>query len=261
MKKIYLSLLTLLSGMLLTGCMNEEFPVAEENAEGTFALSLVREDIQDIVISRAGEQVADGSYNVDDFKVNLTDKNGISIFQGKVYSELNAADRTLPVGTGYKIMVESCSQEEALTANDGWGQMRFTGETTFEIKNNETTPLEVNCTLQNAGLMVIFDESFTSKFPVYAATTQDTRALVFKGTTTGKVACYNVEEENNSISLKLTGSAGGWSDRIDIVKEVSIVKGKIMRLTVIYDDNSGDLDIDFGTDEDNSESNEDVTVQ
>ena len=261
MKKIYLSLLTLLSGMLLTGCMNEDFSAAEKNGKGTYALSLVREDVQDIVISRAGEQVADGSYNVNDFKVKLSDKNGISIFQGKVYSELSAADRTLPVGTGYKIMVESCSQEEALTANDGWGQMRFTGETTFEIKNNETTPLEVNCTLQNAGLMVVFDESFTSKFPIYAATTQDTRALVFKGTTTGKVACYNVEEENNSISLKLTGSAGGWSDRIDIVKEVSIVKGKIMRLTVIYDDNSGDLDIEFGTDNDMTDSDDDVTIQ
>lgn len=261
MKKIYLSLLTLLSGMLLTGCMNEDFSAAEKNGKGTYALSLVREDVQDIVISRAGEQVADGSYNVNDFKVKLSDKNGISIFQGKVYSELSAADRTLPVGTGYKIMVESCSQEEALTANDGWGQMRFTGETTFEIKNNETTPLEVNCTLQNAGLMVVFDDSFTSKFPVYAATTQDTRALVFKGTTTGKVACYNVEEENNSISLKLTGSAGGWSDRIDIVKEVSIVKGKIMRLTVIYDDNSGDLDIEFGTDNDMTDSDDDVTIQ
>lgn len=261
MKKIYLSLLTLLSGMLLTGCMNEDFSVAEKNGKGTYALSLVREDVQDIVISRAGEQVADGSYNVNDFKVKLSDKNGISIFQGKVYSELSAADRTLPVGTGYKIMVESCSLEEALTANDGWGQMRFTGETTFEIKNNETTPLEVNCTLQNAGLMVVFDDSFTSKFPVYAATTQDTRALVFKGTTTGKVACYNVEEENNSISLKLTGSAGGWSDRIDIVKEVSIVKGKIMRLTVIYDDNSGDLDIEFGTDNDMTDSDDDVTIQ
>ena len=261
MKKIYLSLLTLLSGMLLTGCMNEDFSVAEKNGKGTYALSLVREDVQDIVISRAGEQVADGSYNVNDFKVKLSDKNGISIFQDKVYSELSAADRTLPVGTGYKIMVESCSQEEALTANDGWGQMRFTGETTFEIKNNETTPLEVNCTLQNAGLMVVFDDSFTSKFPVYAATTQDTRALVFKGTTTGKVACYNVEEENNSISLKLTGSAGGWSDRIDIVKEVSIVKGKIMRLKVIYDDNSGDLDIEFGTDNDMTDSDDDVTIQ
>lgn len=261
MKKIYLSLLTLLSGMLLTGCMNEDFSVAEKNGKGTYALSLVREDVQNIVISRAGEQVADGSYNVNDFKVKLSDKNGISIFQGKVYSELSAADRTLPVGTGYEIMVESCSQEEALTANDGWGQMRFTGETTFEIKNNETTPLEVNCTLQNAGLMVVFDDSFTSKFPVYAATTQDTRALVFKGTTTGKVACYNVEEENNSISLKLTGSAGGWSDRIDIVKEVSIVKGKIMRLKVIYDDNSGDLDIEFGTDNDMTDSDDDVTIQ
>jgi hypothetical protein len=261
MKKIYLSLLTLLSGMLLTGCMNEDFSVAEKNGKGTYALSLVREDVQDIVISRAGEQVADGSYNVNDFKVKLSDKNGISIFQGKVYSELSAADRTLPVGTDYKIIVESCSQEEALTANDGWGQMRFTGETTFEIKNNETTPLEVNCTLQNAGLMVVFDESFTSKFPVYAATTQDTRALVFKGTTTGKVACYNVEEENNSISLKLTGSAGGWSDRINLVKEVSIVKGKIMRLAVIYDDNSGDLDIEFGTDNDMTDTNDDVTIQ
>ena len=57
-------------------------------------------------------------------------------------------------------------------------------------------------------------------------------------------------------------ASGGWEDRIDQTKTIGLTKGKITTLTVIYDDNSGRLDIEFetntGTDTDDSN---DVTVQ
>ena len=110
----------------------------------------------------------------------------------------------------------------------------------------------------NAGLLVVFDQTFVSKFPTYAATTQDARSLVFKAANAGSVAYYNASTEQIYVPLRLTGSAGGWSDRIDKVKEISLTKGKITRLTVKYDENSGDLDIEFGTDTDMGEGSDDV---
>ena len=75
------------------------------------------------------------------------------------------------------------------------------------------------------------------------------------------IAYYPLDTETGSVTLRLTGSAGGWDDRVDMTQNVSITKGKISRLTVSYDENSGDVDIEFETDTDMDESSNDVTVQ
>ena len=256
MKKICLSLIALVCTMLQTGCTCDAVP-SEPTAtgNGTFALSVNADDIQTEVTTR-------GAIDVSPFKVNLKDKNGVSLIDGKAYGQLSDADRTLPASTDYQISVESCTQAEATTANEGWGAMRFTGSASFDIVSDQSTPVEINCSMENAGLKVAFDNSFTTKFPIYAATTVDNRSLVFKGSNSDAIAFFDVEGENPSISLKLTGSAGGWEDRIDQTKTVGLTKGKITTLTVVYDDNSGKIDINFGTNTgtDTDDSN-DVTVQ
>lgn len=256
MKKIYLSLIALVCTMLQTGCTCEAVPTEPTaTGNGTFALYVNADDIQTEVTTR-------GVIDVSTFKVNLKDNKGISLIDGKAYGQLSDADRTLPASTGYQISVESCTQAEATTANEGWGAMRFTGSATFDIKSDQSTPVTINCTMENAGLKVAFDNSFTTKFPIYAATTVDNRSLVFKGTNPDAIAFFDVEGENPSISLKLTGSAGGWEDRIDQTKTVGLTKGKITTLTVIYDDNSGKIDINFGTNTDTgTDDSNDVTVQ
>ena len=256
MKKIYLSLIALVCIILQTGCTCDAVPTEPTaTGNGTFALSVNADDIQTEVTTR-------GTVDVSTFKVNLRDKNGVSLIDGKAYGQLSDADRTLPASTGYQISVESCTQAEATTSNEGWGAMRFTGSASFDIVSDQSTPVEINCSMENAGLKVAFDNSFTTKFPIYAATTVDNRSLVFKGSNPDAIAFFDVEGENPSISLKLYGSAGGWEDRIDQTKTIGLTKGKITTLTVIYDDNSGRLDIEFetntGTDTDDSN---DVTVQ
>ena len=256
MKKIYLSLIALVCTILQTGCTCDAVPTEPTTTgNGTFALSVNADDIQTEVTTR-------GTVDVSPFKVNLKDKNGVSLIEGKAYGQLSDADRTLPASTGYQISVESCTQAEATTANEGWGAMRFTGSASFDIISDQSIPVEINCSMENAGLKVAFDNSFTTKFPIYAATTVDNRSLVFKGSNPDAIAFFDVEGENPSISLKLTGSAGGWEDRIDQTKTIGLTKGKITTLTVIYDDNSGRIDIEFetntGTDTDDSN---DVTVQ
>ncbi len=255
MKKTYFSLIALLCGMLQVGCTCEELPAEQTGKEGTFTLSLNAEDILTDVTTR-------GTVDVSSFKVNLKDKNNIALFEGKAFNQLSDADRTLPASTGYQISVESCTQAEATTANDGWGAMRFTGNATFDIVSDQSTPVKVECTMGNAGLQIIFDALFTAKFPIYAATTQDDRALVFKQANPEAIAFYDAESENTSVTLKITGSKGGWEDRINVEKQIALTKGKITLLTISYDENSGYVDIEFetntGTETDDSN---DVTIQ
>lgn len=256
MKKTYILIIAILCGILQTACTSEDF--SAQDGQGKFALSILTADVEteDMPVGRSTT-----TFNVQDFKVSLTDNQGIALITDKTYSELSDGDRTLPSGTGYQISVESCDAEEALTVNDGWGQARFVGNATFDIVSDETTPVAVECIMENAGLMVLFDETFTTKFPTYAATTQDARTLVFKSSNVGSVGYYALESATDVVSLRLTGSAGGWSDRIDKTQNVAITKGKITRLTVNYDENSGDIDIEFGTDTDMDESSDDVTIK
>lgn len=238
-------------------CTNELAVDNTASREGQFVLSVLTEDVETEEITRSAEYAVD----VNSFLVSLRDQNGVALYSDKEYGQLTDADRTLPVGVNYQISVESCSAADAETANEGWGQARFWADNTFNIVSDNTTMLTLNCELENAGLMIVFDNSFISKFPIYAATTQDARSLVFKGTNAGSVAFYNADAETVTIPLLLTGSKGGWEDRINVKKDITISKGKITRLTVKYDENSGNLDIEFGTDTDMGESSDDVTVQ
>lgn len=257
MKKIYISLFAILCSFMQMACTNELAVDDTASREGKFLLSLLTEDVETEDITRSTEFTVD----VNSFMVSLRDQNGVALYSDKEYGQLTDADRTLPVGVNYQIAVESCSTGDAETANEGWGQARFCADSTFEIISDNTTMLTLSCELENAGLMLVFDNTFTSKFPIYAATTQDARSLVFKGANAGSVAFYNADAETVSIPLHLTGSKGGWEDRINVKKDITISKGKITRLTVKYDENSGNLDLEFGTDTDMGESSDDVTVQ
>lgn len=259
MKKIYLSLIALVCIILQTGCTCDAVPTEPSaTGNGTFALSVNADDIQTDVVTRSTD------VDVNAFKVTLKDKDNITLIDQKVFGSLSPTDRTLPAGEGYKISAESCTAVESTTANEGWGSIRFAGETPFNIVSDETTEVTIDCNMANTGFQVIFDESFTSKFPQYSATTQDGRALVFKSSTTEKTAFYNVDENGNApkISLRLIGSKGGFDDRIDYTKEdINLTAGKITKYTIKYDENSGDLKIEFETNTGTNTEDNDVTVQ
>lgn len=246
----------LVGGMLVSACSSDITDPEIQQGTGSFVLSILKEDVETEDITRAYT-----SADVNTFKVSLLDNKGISLFSNKPYSEISDGDRTLPTAAGYQISVESCSPEESTSLNEKWGEPRFVGAATFDIVSNQVTPLTIECTMVNAGLMLIFDQTFVTKFPTHAATTQDARALVFKSKTPDNIAYYPLDTETGSVTLRLTGSAGGWDDRVDMTQNVSITKGKISRLTVSYDENSGDVDIEFETDTDMDESSNDVTVQ
>ena len=96
--------------------------------------------------------------------------------------------------------------------------------------------------MQNAGFCVVFDKTFTDRFPTtYAVTTNDARSLrfdadnaaVFEDNTLqrGAIAYYNMEVDGKrTVSLIVTG-ANDW-DRVRLEKDIVMEPGKLYRLLV-----------------------------
>ena len=218
--------------ILNIGCNNDIIPSDPTGIKGELVLKLKAGDVKTEIITRSTLD-----FDINSFKINLSENDGTPLFVNKLYGELNETDCTLPAESGYQITAENCSQDESVTQNGGYGYPRFVGEATFNITPRQETHVNIKCTMVNAGLQISFDQTFLDKFPTHAITTQDTRALVFNKNNADKIGYYEVNA-NTSLKLRLTGSAGGWEDRLDTIKEIILEKGKIKRLLITYTDNS-----------------------
>ncbi|MBQ2362894.1 MAG: DUF4493 domain-containing protein [Bacteroidaceae bacterium] len=244
--------------VFLCSCSSDTPMPEQSKGEGRFLLSILTSSVTTEDITRA----TTFNFDVDTFKVSVFDAKGLELISRHQADQLSDVDRTLPVAEDYRIDVEDCSAHEAVTANKAWGMPRFAASTTFDIIKDETTSLEMVCTMVNAGLKIIFDKSFTQKFTTYAATIQDSRNIVFKAEEK-RVAYYNLEQPTGSISVRFTGAAEGWfGDRIDQTRDITLTKGKITNLTVRYNDGTdGEAGISITTDFEMTETSQDVLVQ
>lgn len=232
MKLVYSLLTCYIALLLIASCDDNHMVSSVSNNEGTFSLALTPDEVQSEVLTRA-------SLNLDvaTFQVTLTEAEGSLLLEKRLFSELTEAECTLPAATGYHLKAESCTPDEAVTLNEGWGMAHFVATTTFDIVSNQHTSVSLPCSMDNTGLQVVFDQSFLDKFPIHAATTQDSRSLVFNESTQERIAYYPVAGESISIKLRLTGSAGGWSDRLDLMHDITLEQGKIYTVNVTYKDN------------------------
>lgn len=231
--KIIQSISIVLVTLLLTvGCDKSNTMPTSVDGIGTFTLSLASSEIQSEVITRT-------ALNIDaaTFQITLAEKDGTVLFENKPFGTLTETEYTLPAATNYQLKAENCTLEESVELNDGWGMPHFVGNTTFNIVSNQHTPVSLICTMNNVGIQVVFSQDFLDKFPIHAVTTQDSRAIVFNQDTQEEVAYYPAEGDNITVSIKLTGSAGGWTDRLDTTKELVLSKGKLYTLYVTYKNN------------------------
>ena len=242
--------------MLTAACSCDPVDLAQTAGEGNFSL---RVNAEKVVVGE--ETRATVEVDVNESLIHLVNVNGDKLIDGKKKSSLNAADYNVQSGTGYTISAESCRPDETVTANDGWGAPYFKGETTFDVTAGTTTPVSINCTLQNAGITVEPTTSFTDKFPIYAITTNDARSLVWDSSHTGAIAYYDMTAETATLELKVTGSKGGWEDRLNKNFNIDLQKGKVCKVTLQYDDNSGNIDIGFETDKDTTTEDSSTTVE
>lgn len=233
MRKAYSLFILFFVLLVVTNCDETHEVSLSANKSGTFSLALTPDEVQSEVITRASLNL-----DVKTFQITLTEASGIPLLEKRLFGELTEAECTLPAAMGYQIKAESCTPEEAITLNERWGMAHFVATTTFDIVSNQHTPVSLTCSMDNAGVQFVFEQSFLDKFPIHAVTTQDSRSLVFNKDTQNKIAYYPIAEDGVTVRLKLTGSAGGWSDRIEIVQEMPISRGKIYTVNVSYNESS-----------------------
>ena len=211
--------------------------------------------------------IHDGQDGMGDFKLTLTGEKAtrstttvitqeeaknflITIYKGSdVYREtarLKDINTRLSAGYGYRIKAESCSEEEAITTNNGWGQRRYAGiSDAFSIKAGQTTAVSVGCSVANAGVEVVFDKTV----PAYFTTSYDitiregNRTIVFDAITggtkdgevinQGEIAYFNVDE-NGHHTITYTITAVG-PKVLTKTGTLQLTKAKISRIKLSYE--------------------------
>lgn len=187
------------------------------------------------------------------------DNYWVTVYKGQDVSRektrLKDLNTRLSAGYGYIVEAESCLEPEAESVNNGWGQRRYAGQSaSFAIKPGETTKVGVGCTVANAGVEVVFDETMLNHFTTsYRVTiTEGERVIVFDEETGGKrqgevitpgsVAYYNVDD-SGSRTLTYTIEAYGVGKRLVKTATLPLTKAKISRLTLIFIPGTLGLDV------------------
>lgn len=234
----------LLVALLFVGCVHEvEIPMTPVEPATT-----VEEEMGDFELTLTGETQTRATTTT--ISKEEADNFLITIYKGsdivRNTAPLKEINTKLSAGYGYKVKAESCSEQEAITVNDGWGQRRYAGlSASFSIKAGQTTAVSVGCSVANAGLEVVFDESvpeyFTTSYDVTIE--EDNRRIVFDAITggtqvdgqinQGEIAYFNVDDEgyhNISYTIKAVGPK-------TLIKEgiLKLSKAKISRIKLNYE--------------------------
>lgn len=227
MKKRAILFFSLFATLLLTACIGD-FDTPKVAQQGYFAIELETDSLVEEVETRAARELT--YEEAKKYLVTLTQGEEV-VWTHKKFEEITQADRTQPLGENYVVMAEDITEEEAESANDGWGCQRYAGlSETFSVVSKQTTFVTVPCRMANAGLSVVFDESFTSYFSDYAVTTDDLRALKFN--TNGRIAYYNTDANGrHNLDIAISASAG-WDGTVRLRRSLTLQRGKIIRLKV-----------------------------
>lgn len=158
---------------------------------GIVTLSLAS-DVEATVVTKADDAV-----DYDSFLVGIkgTTLIGNPYSQDYVYGNM-PSEMLIPFGT-YSFAAESCTEDMAETANDGFGCVRYSGVTReLGIMSVEPMSVEIECAMSNAKVTLVFDDSFLEDFV-------DPRAELFSEgrtvelpdamTAAAKVSYFNVD--------------------------------------------------------------------
>lgn len=269
--KLYLQhIIPLLAIGLFSACVGDvELPAAEK---GSFSLGIVNGDLTVEVETRAAHELT--AVEAADYTVILTE--GDETVWSKRYADIVDADRTQPLGSGYRVSAENCSEAEAESLNDGWGCLRNAGTSdAFAIVSGEITPVQVLCSMANAGLCVMFDETFTNYFSEYAVTTDDRRALKFNAgnaaefdsnhqLTRGSIAYYNTDESGTCQVSVIISASAGWDGTVRLTRQLSLPKGRITRLRVRLtgsEPTEGNIGLSINTSDFDEQGDEEVVLE
>lgn len=236
------------------------YPQAQENQqEGHIALSFT---------GTAPTRSTTTTISPEEAKTFLvTVSQGETVVRGP--QTLGSMDMRFPVGQGYSVYAESCTEADAELNNNRWGQKRFVGTSEeFGINKGETTEVSVPMSVENASLCVIIQPSLSNYFKTSCTITlseadrglvwtYDNAGKVVDGVTTdGQIAYFNLGEEGTrTIAYTITAVSG----KNTITKEgtVTLTRAKNSRLNLAYQ--SGFFTLNITVDESNLYVENDLT--
>ena len=197
MNKQILYILSLMGLLSFAACTNEENPLLSEET-GEIRFSVV--DTTEVEITTKASHY----FDVNKLKVSLSRGNE-PIFSNKEYGDIAGSAITCSASSDYLLSVESCTEDEAESANQGWGQARVNGKETFAVAANESKTVTVNCGVANSSVSVEFSDYITSMYTSYSielhATDATSRTFTFdENNYKFKTAYFNVGESVREVT-------------------------------------------------------------
>ena len=249
-KHFHLSLVGLLCVVVtvLSSCANEvdPFAIGQKTGEGTGTFEI---SLEGNSVTRATTKVSEAEAK----KFLITIYKGEDVFTpatplGELSNRLNA-------GYGYSLYAQSCTEEDAESANEGWGKRRYEGKSQpFAVIAGQTTKVSIPCKVANGGISAYFDKTVTDNFTGYSITiTEGTREIVFNASNSdkkngevienGAVAYFNIPEAGRTVSY--TVKVGSVTKTL--TQELAVAQ--IRRLSVAYKSGSFTLEINVNDEE------------
>lgn len=200
MNKQLLYILTLMGLFSFIACTNEDSPIQNE---GTGEIRFAVVDTTSVEISTKSSLYFDEE-DIKEFRVNLK-RGDTPLFTNKRYGDIAGTTFTCTASPDYMLTAENCTEAEAESANQSWGQVRMYGEEAFAVTANETKTVTVNCGMANSSVEVDFSNFIESMFSTYSielhATDAPDRTFTFNETNYRyRKAYFNVGEAGRELS-------------------------------------------------------------
>lgn len=248
---------------MLTACTSEsglEVQTGQDNAEGKMALAFT---------GSAPTRGTTTTISPEEAKTFLiTVSQGGTVVRGP--QSLGTMDMRFPVGQGYSVYAESCTEADAEANNNRWGQKRFVGTSEeFGINKGQTTEVSVGMSVDNASLCVIINPSLSNYFKKSCtiSVTEGDRTLVWNydnagkvvdgQTIDGQVAYFNVGDEGTR-TISYTIKAVSDDKTIEKTGTITLSRAKNSRLNLAY--NSGFFNLTVNVNEEDLYVDSKLTV-
>lgn len=202
----------------------------------------------------------------DTYKVATVTASGAPVADGTGAYGTIKNGFTLPAGTGYVLSAYNCTETEALTTPDSWGQQRFYGSTTFDITAGHTASLSFTCQMVNSKISVTYDNSFVSQFDNYLvevyAVAAPARKLSFDhtATTESPAAFFNVDQTDATLRITITGTRKIGNLPKSYTQSITLLPKTWHKLTVKATSVSGSADLDITIDNSVTETSSDISI-
>jgi hypothetical protein len=257
MKNLIMS--ALMIAALFTSCSKDE---SDYEGYGNIAVN-VKSDVNiSAVQTRTATAVTDDS-ELAKYKFYVK-KGGEDKWNG-TYANLKIATFAASSANDYTVSAENCTETEAKTSSNNYGQQRLYGVTSgFSITAGQTTDVSLTLTVANSKVSVILDNSLSTYFDEYAVSIGETgRMLSFPDANT--IAYFNAGTElKYSIAATLkSGSKVTFANSVSLSnsdKSATTKAATYYKITIKASSTNGQIGLSLSVDTSMTESTGEVSI-